>query len=312
MHKPMVTVLMPVYNGEKFLKEAIESILNQTFTDFEFLIINDGSTDNSVKIIQSFNDTRIRLINNDKNLKLIASLNKGISLAKGKYIARMDCDDISMPHRFEKEVDFLEKNLDYGLVGTWFSVIDGTGKEQYNVNHPSSNDLIKLFLSINCPLAHGSLMGRTELFKSNLYGSDEYYSIEDYELWTRIAKVTKIHNIPEYLFKYRIYGSSFSDTKTQIMINQTLNLSKNLYINNKDEYKKLIEKQILEDLYTEEKREVIKFVQQFLNIFVERLIYVHEYKFAFKLYVKSIRINGFKLKKFCKNIMLLTKSLVNK
>ena len=121
MNEPMVTVLMAVYNGEKFLKEAMESILTQTFTDFEFLIINDGSTDNSVKIIEEFNDPRIRLIHNEKNLKLIASLNKGISLAKGKYIARMDCDDISMPYRLEKEVDFLENSLEYGLVGTCYT-----------------------------------------------------------------------------------------------------------------------------------------------------------------------------------------------
>jgi glycosyltransferase involved in cell wall biosynthesis len=169
MNKPMVTVLMSVYNGERFLNEAIESILTQTFTDFEFLIINDGSTDDSVKIIESFQDSRIRLINNERNLKLIASLNKGVSLAMGKYIARMDCDDVSMPDRLEKEVRFLESNEEYGVVGTWYTVIDGEGKDQRNVSYPSSNDLIKLFLSLNCPLAHGSIMVRTELFKQNSY-----------------------------------------------------------------------------------------------------------------------------------------------
>lgn len=294
MNEPMVTVLMSVYNGEKFIKEAIESILTQTFNDFEFLIINDGSTDNSVKIIESYNDSRIRLINNEKNLKLIASLNKGISLAKGKYIARMDCDDISMPERLEKEVNFLESSLEYGLVGTYYTVIDGEGQEEKNVSYPSSNDLIKLFLSLNCPLAHGSIMGRTELFKQNLYGSKEYFAVEDYELWTRMAKVTKIHNIPEYLFKYRIYGESFSNTKTQLMYNQTLELSKKLYINNKKEYKNLIKKQILDDLYTEEKEEVVQYVNKWLISFVKRLLYAHEFSFALKLYIKSIRVNKFK------------------
>lgn len=294
MNEPMVTVLMSVYNGEKFLKEAIESILTQTFTDFEFLIINDGSTDDSVKIIESFRDSRIRLINNEKNLKLIASLNKGISLARGRYIARMDSDDISMPERLEKEVDFLEKSLDYGLVGTCFTVIDGEGKEQYNVTYPSNNDLIKLFLSLNCPLAHGSVMGRTELFKQNLYGSKEYFAVEDYELWTRMAKVTKIYNIPEYLFKYRIYGESFSNTKTQTMYNQTLELSKKSYINNKNEYKDLVEKQILSNLYTGEREEVVEFVNKWLNSFVKRFLYVHKFGFALRLYAKSVKINGFK------------------
>lgn len=294
MNEPMVTVLMSVYNGEKFLKEAIESILTQTFTDFEFLIINDGSTDNSVKIIESYNDSRIKLINNEKNLKLIASLNKGISIAKGKYIARMDCDDISMPDRLEKEVDFLESSLEYGLVGTCYTVIDGLGKEQHKVSYPSSNDLITLFLSLNCPLVHGSIMCRTELFKQNLYGSKEYFAIEDYELWTRMAKVTKIHNIPEYLFKYRIYGESFSDSKAQIMAKQTLEISKKLYKNNKNEYKRLIKQQLLDDLYTEEKEEVIEYVNIRLISFIKRLLYVHEFGMALKLYLKSKKINKVK------------------
>ncbi|EHJ02070.1 glycosyl transferase family 2 [Clostridium sp. DL-VIII] len=291
MDKPMVTVLMSVYNGEKFLKEAIESILDQTFTGFEFLIINDGSTDNSVKIIESYKDPRIRLINNEKNLKLIASLNKGISLARGKYIARMDCDDVSMPERLEKEVEFLESSPDYGLVGTHYTVIDGEGKEQYNVSYPSSNELIKLFLSLNCPLAHGSIMGRTELFKKNLYGSKESYAVEDYELWTRIAKMTKIHNIPEYLFKYRVYGESFSDSKTQLMYNQTLELSKKQYISNKKEYKELVKRQILSDLYKQEKEETVEYINKWILSFAKRFLYVREFGYALKLYIKHVKIN---------------------
>lgn len=294
MNEPMVTVLMAVYNGEKFLKEAMESILNQTFTNFEFLIINDGSTDNSVKIIKSYDDPRIRLINNETNLKLIASLNKGISLAKGKYIARMDCDDISMPERLEKEVKFLEDNEEYGLVGTWYTVIDGEGKEKYNMSYPSSNDLIKLFLSLNCPLVHGSIMGRTELFKQNLYGSKEYYAVEDYELWVRFSKLTKIYNIPEYLFRYRIYGESFSDSKTQLMYNQTLELSKKSYIENKNEYKRLVREQILENKYKQEKEEAVEYINKWLKSFAKRFLYVHEFEYALRLYAKYVRINGFK------------------
>lgn len=293
MDKPMVTVLMSVYNGERFLKEAIESILTQTFTDFEFLIINDGSKDNSVKIIESYDDPRIRLINNEKNLKLIASLNKGVSLARGRYIARMDCDDISMPERLEKEVNFLENNHDYGLVGTWYTVIDGESKDQYNRSYPSSNDLIKLFLSLNCPLAHGSIMGRTELFKQNSYGSKEYPAVEDYELWVRMSKTTKIHNIPEYLFKYRVYGESFSDSKTQLMYNQTLELSKKSYKENVDMYKKLIREQILSDAYKQEKGEAIEYINKWLKSFAKRFLYVHEFGYALRLYIKHIKANGF-------------------
>lgn len=294
MGTPTVSVIMSVYNGERFLKEAIESILNQTFTDFEFLIINDGSTDDSVKIIESFKDERIKLINNEKNLKLIASLNKGIKIAKGKYIARMDCDDISVNERLEKQVEFLEKFNDYGLVGTWYTVIDGNGNDQYNVSYPSSNDLIKLFLSLNCPLAHGSIMGRTELFKENLYGSKDSYAVEDYELWTRISKLTKIHNIPEYLFKYRIYGESFSDTKTKAMYCQTLELSKKQYKSNRNEYKKLANEQILCDLYLEEKEESVKYIDGWIKSFAKRFAYIHEYIFAIRLYIKHLRVNVFK------------------
>lgn len=287
----MVTVLMSVYNGEKFLKEAIESILTQTFEDFEFLIINDGSTDSSVKIIESYNDPRIRLIHNEKNLKLIASLNKGISLAKGKYIARMDCDDISMPGRFEREVKFLETNPEYGLVGTYYTVIDGSGNEKYKVSYPSNNDLIKLFLSVNCPLVHGSVMGKTELFKQNPYGSKEFYAVEDYELWVRMSKVTKIHNIPEYLFKYRIYGESFSDSKAKAMADQTLELSKKLYKSNKKEYKKLAQEQILDGLYTKEKEEAVEYIHKWLFSFFKRFVYVCDFGFALKLYAKAVKIN---------------------
>ena len=121
MTSATVTVLMPVYNGEMYLREAIDSILHQTFTDFEFLIINDGSTDNSETIILSYDDSRIRYEKNDSNLKLIATLNKGIELAKGKYIVRMDADDISIPDRIEKQVAFLEKNPDVGICGSWFT-----------------------------------------------------------------------------------------------------------------------------------------------------------------------------------------------
>lgn len=294
MNKPMVTVLMSVYNGERFLKEAIESILTQTFTDFEFLIINDGSTDDSVKIIESYDDQRIRLINNEKNLKLIASLNKGVSLARGKYIARMDCDDVSMPDRLEKEVKFLENNHDYGLVGTWYTVIDAEGKDQYNRSYPSNNDLIKLFLSLNCPLAHGSIMGRAELFKKNSYGSKEYPAVEDYELWVRMSKDTKVYNIPEYLFKYRIYGESFSDSKTQLMYNQTLELSKKSYKENRSAYKKLVKEQILSDAYKQEKDEAIDYINKWLKSFAKRFLYVHEFGYALRLYAKHIKINGFK------------------
>ncbi len=125
---PKVTVLMPVYNAEKYLKTAIESILKQTFSDFELLIINDGSTDGSEEIIRSFNDKRIRLFNNEQNLGIIKTLNKGLNLAKGEYIIRMDADDISLPDRLELQVKYMEENPGIGISGTQARIFGDTKK----------------------------------------------------------------------------------------------------------------------------------------------------------------------------------------
>ena len=138
MKQAQVTVLMPVYNAEQYLREAIGSILHQTFTDFEFIIINDGSTDRSEEIIKSYTDTRIRYYKNESNLKLIATLNKGFDLAGGKYIARMDADDISLPNRLQLQFELMEKNPEVGLCGTWFENFteeEPTGVAKYSPDH---------------------------------------------------------------------------------------------------------------------------------------------------------------------------------
>ena len=124
MKNPKVAVLMSVYNGEKYLREAINSILSQTFNDFEFLIINDGSTDGTADILKSYTDSRIKIINNEKNIGLTKSLNKGLKIAKGEYIARQDADDISMPERLKEEVAFLEIHKDYAVVGTFVKILN--------------------------------------------------------------------------------------------------------------------------------------------------------------------------------------------
>ena len=143
---PLVTVLMSVYNGEKYLERAIKSILNQTFKDFEFLIINDGSTDNSVKIIQSFNDLRLRLIHNESNIGLIKTLNKGLKLSNGKYIARMDCDDISLPKRLSIQASFMEKYPEIGVCGSWVKII-GLGKKFINKYFKNTKKRERIFCS---------------------------------------------------------------------------------------------------------------------------------------------------------------------
>jgi len=157
---PEVTVLMSVYNGSKYLAEAIESILHQSYTDFEFLIINDGSTDLSEKIIKSYNDRRINYIKNNENIGLTRSLNKGLCLARGKYIARMDADDISMPDRFKEQVDFMEKNENVVACGTFIELFGiKTGKIKY----PIKDKEIREKFIFNPPLAHPTAVSYTHL-----------------------------------------------------------------------------------------------------------------------------------------------------
>ena len=204
---PSITVLMPVYNAEKHLSEAIESILNQTYKDFEFLIINDGSSDQSESIINRYNDKRIRYIKNNTNLKIAETLNKGISLAKGKYIARMDADDISLPERLMHQVDFLDSNPDVGVCGTWFRT---TGISNRTVRTPVDDPNIKSFLFFNSPFCHPSVMIRKEILLLNNITYEDILYAEDYLLWIKLSRCTKMANIPEVLFIYREHDRNIS------------------------------------------------------------------------------------------------------
>lgn len=213
MSNPRVTVLMPVYNGEKYLREAMESILGQTYTDFEFLIINDGSTDRSVEIIESYPDARIRLVHNEKNINLIATLNKGIELARGEYIARMDCDDISLPDRLAKQVAFMDAHPEIGGCGTWAKVIDEKGNV-YKSRKALTGKSIKRLRWIPTPFIHPTIMARTSLLKENRY-SEGYLYAEDYELWLRLCRETEIFNLKDYLLYYRIHPDNVSSSKRE-------------------------------------------------------------------------------------------------
>jgi len=201
---------MPVYNGEKYLKEAIESILSQSYTDFEFLIINDGSTDNSVKIIKSFSDNRIHLIDNEKNLGQPESYNKGINLACGEYIAIMHSDDFSLPDRIKKQVEFMDANPSIGISGTWVKIVQNDMSEICKL--PIDPDLVKIHLLSYCPLFHPSVIMRKKLLtRNNLFYDPSYNSAEDYELWVRASKYLKIANLDEILLAYRIHPEQVSN-----------------------------------------------------------------------------------------------------
>lgn len=219
MKYPLVTVLMPVYNAEKFLSASIDSILEQSFKDFELLIINDGSKDKTEKIIKSFSDTRIRYVLNDQNMGMADTLNLGIQLAKGKYIARMDADDISLPERLKKQVTFMESHPDHGMVGTLYANMTDAGKIYEIAAMVQDNEEINPGLVTLCTFCHGSVMFRKSvLIQNNLEYRKEFDPFDDYELWTRIRTVTKLANIPEVLYLYRInpVGMTFSDPEKSL------------------------------------------------------------------------------------------------
>ena len=200
-NKPLCSVVMSVYNGEEYLKEAIDSILQQSYANFEFIIIDDASTDNSLEIIQSYNDPRIIIIQNNENLFLACSLNKGIRIAKGDYIVRMDADDVSMPERIMKQVSFMERNPQVGISGTCSEII---GYGMGHGNYSQDDQTIKFKLLHECHLMHPTLIIRKELiFDNDLFFNEQLRKNQDYELFIRAVDYTQYANLPDSLLQYR-------------------------------------------------------------------------------------------------------------
>lgn len=228
---PKVTVLMSVYNGERYLNEAVDSILSQTFTDFEFLIIDDASTDRTPEILRGYDDPRIRIVTNEENLGLTKSLNKGLALARGEYIARMDADDISAPERLEKQVSFLERNTDIGVLGTNVQYVDDFGNPLQILKWPSCDSLIKWRLCFMNPLAHPSILIRRKLL-TNIGGYNEEITFaQDYDLWGRLSLITQFGNHEEVLLHLRKTKENISFMKYNEQKMFSHNISKRV-INN--------------------------------------------------------------------------------
>ena len=205
VQRPKVSVVMSVYNGEPYLREAIESILNQTFTDFEFLIINDGSTDSSRDIILSYNDPRIRPIDNEANLGLPVSLNKGIRLAKGEYIARQDADDVSLPERLELQASELDVHSSVGVVGCWWHGIDLDGRIFDKVTVPTEGQLLlqRMLRDGLNPSPHGSMMMRKEIVHRVGDYDERFWFTQDFDLWLRMWPHTDFVVFPSFLYQLR-------------------------------------------------------------------------------------------------------------
>lgn len=231
---PMVTVLMPVYNGAPFLGEAISSVLAQTFNDFELLIIDDGSTDNSADIVRAHADERIRLIRNDRNLGLIASLNKGIDLAKGSFIARMDCDDRMHPERLAKQVKAMLAEPGIAVLATYVEFINTDGEVFGNWDtdrKATTEDAIAAMLPRTNCIAHPSVMIRRGALGSMRYAADQD-GAEDWDLWMRLrSRDLRIAKLPEVLLYYRVHaGSIMAGSKRQLSLERRLLRARHHYL----------------------------------------------------------------------------------
>jgi len=200
-----VTVLMSVYNGANYLSQAIESILNQTFPDFEFLIFNDASTDGSREIINSYavKDSRIVLINNERNIGLTKSLNRGLKIARGKYIARQDADDFSEPERLEAQLRFLDDYPNIGIVGTYANFVDAQGKKIAERKTAITNEIIKKDIMSGSPFVHGSVMFRHKIVDTIGFYREEFQYAQDYDYWLRVLEKYKGANIDRTFYNLR-------------------------------------------------------------------------------------------------------------
>lgn len=281
MNNPTISVVMPVYNTKtKYLKESIQSILNQTFTDFEFIIINDGSTkSNVVKTILSFDDPRIKFINNNKNIGIAETLNNSFKISQGKYIARMDSDDISLPKRFEMQIKFMQNNPECGLLGGGFEYF---GKKNGISINPKTVKTIDLLYG--CFISHPTVMIRKELVnKYNIQYDKNYDLCEDYELWSRIASQIKICNLQKVIVKYRWHTQNVSVKKNKEQYEQMDLVKKNIIKSFTDN--KILQEKLM-DSYINNIFKINLFKIQIFKIKIINHMNIELYLFGIKIYKK--------------------------
>jgi glycosyltransferase involved in cell wall biosynthesis len=207
---------MPVFNADAYLGAAIKSILNQSYHNLELIIINDGSTDKCDLIIESFQDDRIRLLNNEVNRGLVYSLNLGLDHAAGDYIARMDADDIALPERISKQVAFLDSKHEYVLCGSFYKVMDTHGNVLHKVELPENDRDIRTFLLFSNCFCHSTVMFRANL-KNKFKYEQQFFLTEDYKLWYDFSKTGLVYNLPSHHVLYRVHQNNISFTKKAAM-----------------------------------------------------------------------------------------------
>jgi glycosyltransferase involved in cell wall biosynthesis len=223
--EPVISVVLPVYNCAEYLGEAVQSILDQTFSNFEFIIIDDGSTDRTSDVLREFTDPRIQIVS-EENRGLTEALNRGLELTRGRYIARQDADDISLRDRFIKQITFLDAHPSCALVGTWADIWLEREKTGRAHHHPSENAELQFELLFNNPFVHSSVMLRkSALDQVGGYASDSFPQTSDFELWSRIARQNEVANIPEVLQIYREVRGSVSRNSGTPIVDQLVKLS---------------------------------------------------------------------------------------
>jgi glycosyltransferase involved in cell wall biosynthesis len=217
MVQPIASVIMAAYNSELYIREAIDSILNQTLQDFELIVTDDCSTDRTAAILASYNDNRVRILHNDKNQGAPFSRNLAIRSAHGKYIAILDADDISLPNRLREQVEFLEENQDISGTGSYVFEINSSGQKIRTVQHPIMAEHVKCSMLFRCSIVHSSAMIRRDFFINNhLFYNETFPCSQDYEMWSRAVFLGKFSNFPQYLTLYRC-----SETQMSVMRKET-------------------------------------------------------------------------------------------
>ncbi|MEA2720295.1 MAG: hypothetical protein QOJ39_2159 [Candidatus Eremiobacteraeota bacterium] len=206
---PVVSCILPVHDGEAYVREAIDSILAQTFADFELIVVDDVSSDRTPEILAAVRDPRLRVVRSDTKGGIAGSCNRAITLARGRYVARMDHDDISLPRRFARQVAFLDAHPDVAICGTWVRMFSGGWRRDRKLE-PDSERIRCLFLMFNV-LSHPSVMIRRNVLERHALRYDESFeSAEDYDLWTRTSWVSKLSNIPDVLLLHRVHPAQIS------------------------------------------------------------------------------------------------------
>jgi glycosyltransferase involved in cell wall biosynthesis len=260
---PKISVIMPVYNGEEFLKEAIESILNQTYRDFEFIIAYDESSDTSLEIIKYYQNIDSRIVlSTGCGRGLVNALNDAIDIARGKYIARMDADDVSFLDRIKSQYEFLDNHA-LDICGGHFLLIDDKGKVNGLNVIPISHEMCTLSLLFKVPFAHPSVMIRKSFLDNNSlkYGQSKYQIAEDLDLWVRMHKCgAKFGNVNNVILKYRILDNSLSRVNNSLVLQDSKSIFKQFHKDNCNIASRIVKDSSLQTLNAEEKSLLVRYI----------------------------------------------------